>query len=187
MKKTISLIVVLKIVSIATCAVADAQSSPKRRTPALTNDDLGSVSREMVSSPADSDVQPSTKVQPEVVRGQVQWHRDLRRAFEIARADDKLVIADVYTDWCGWCRKMDQNIYSNPAIAALSRQQVFLKINAEDRGQGQYFAQQMRVKGYPTTIVLDGSGRVLNVSEGYISSPEAFVRLVEQARAAQGK
>jgi thiol:disulfide interchange protein len=111
----------------------------------------------------------------------------LRRALEVARADGKLVVADVYTDWCGWCKKMDTTIYSDPAIVALSKHQVFVKLNAEDRGQGQSFAEQLGVKGYPTTIVLDGQGRVLNAAEGYIASPRAFLEFVEHARAAQGK
>jgi thiol:disulfide interchange protein len=102
---------------------------------------------------------------------------------EVARTEDKLVVADVYTDWCGWCKKMDQTIYSDPAIVALSRHQVFVKVDAEDGGEGQRFAQQMRVKGYPTTIILDGQGNVLKVARGYIDSPRTFEQLVQDARA----
>lgn len=182
MRKTSVFILGTVIASIAICALTSAQSSPKRRTPALTNDDLGSA-REAVRPSAESEVQPSASKDPEVVRGTIAWHRDLRRAIEVARAEGKLIVADVYTDWCGWCKKMDKTIYSDPAIVALSRQQVFVKVNAEDRGQGQNFAEQMRVKGYPTTIILDGNGRVLNIAEGYIASPQAFGELVQEARA----
>jgi uncharacterized protein YyaL (SSP411 family) len=135
--------------------------------------------------PIAEESQPTERAKPEVVRGPIQWHRDLRSAFETANADGKLVIVDVYTDWCGWCKRMDQTIYSNSAIAGLSRQHAFVKVNAEDGGQGQKFAEQMRVTGYPTTIILDGRGRVLNVAEGFIASPKAFVALVEEARASQ--
>jgi len=182
MRKTSALILGTVIASIAICALAGAQSSPKRRTPVLTNDDLGSA-REVVRPSAETEVQPSASRDPEVVRGTIAWHRDLRRAIEVARAEGKLIVADVYTDWCGWCKKMDKTIYSDPAIVALSRQQVFVKVNAEDGGQGQNFAEQMRVKGYPTTIILDGNGRVLNIAEGYIASPQALGELVQEARA----
>jgi len=187
MKRTSSLLLGTLIASIAICALANAQSSPKRRTPVLTNDDVGSVPREVIGVPAESVVRPSNLAKPEASRGPIEWHRDLRRAFEAAESDGKLVIVDVYTDWCGWCKKMDQNIYSNAMIAGLSKQQVFVKVNAEDRGQGQKFAEQMRVKGYPTTIILDGKGRVLNVAEGYISTPQAFLALVQEAQAAQAR
>lgn len=185
MRKTPALNLGMVIASIAICALANAQSSPKRRTPVLTNDDLGSTAREVVRSPAEGEIQPSAGREAELVRGQIVWERDLRRAIEAARADAKLIVADVYTDWCGWCKRMDKTIYSDPAIVALSRQQVFVKMNAEDRGEGQSFAQQMGVHGYPTTIVLDGQGRVLNVAEGYISSPQKFLELVERARTSQ--
>ena len=185
LRKTPALILGTVIVSIALCALTGAQSSPKGRTPALTTDDLGSAAREVVRIPAENETQPSAGRDPEVVRGAIAWHRDLRRAIEVAKSEGKLIVADVYTDWCGWCKKMDKEIYSDPAIVALSRQQVFLKVNAEDGGEGQSFAEQMRVKGYPTTIILDGNGRVLNIAQGYIASPQAFGALVQKARSAQ--
>jgi thioredoxin 1 len=183
MRKTTALILGTVIVSIALCVLTGAQSSPKRRTPVLTTDDLGSAAREVVRMPTENETQPPAGRDPEVVRGAIAWHRDLRRAIEVARAEGKLIVADVYTDWCGWCKRMDKTIYSDPAIIALSRQQVFLKVDAEDRGEGQSFAEQMRVKGYPTTIILDGNGRVLNIAQGYIASPRAFGALVQEARA----
>ncbi len=185
MRKTPALILGTVIASITICAISSAQSNSKRRTPILTNDDLGSMAREVVPSPAESEIQPPTSREPEVVGGPIVWQRDLRRAIEAARDGGKLIVADVYTDWCGWCKRMDKTIYSDPAIVALSKQQVFVKMNAEDRGEGQSFAQQMGVHGYPTTIVLDGQGRVLNVAEGYISSPQEFLKLVERARTSQ--
>ena len=183
MRKTPALILGTVIVSITLCALSGAQSSPKRRTPVLTNDDLGSTAREVMAMPTESEAQPPASRDPEVVRGTIAWQRDLSRAIEVARGEGKLIVADVYTDWCGWCKKMDKEIYADPAIVALSRQQVFLKVNAEDGGEGQSFAEQMRVKGYPTTIILDGNGRVLNIAQGYIASPQAFGALVQAARA----
>lgn len=180
MKKKIALIPGTFIVSIVILAIAGAQSSQKRRTPVLTTDDLGST-RESVSSPPETEVQPTPSRNQEMVRGAINWHRDLRKAMEIAKAEDKIVVVDVYTDWCGWCKKMDRTIYADPAVVALSRQQIFVKVNAEDRGQGQHFAQQMRVKGYPTTIILNGYGKVLNIAQGYIATPKAFGELVQEA------
>lgn len=185
MIKTLALFMGTVIVAIAICALTSAQSSPKRRTPVLTNDDLGSAPREVVRLPADTVVQPSTNRDPGVARGSITWQRDLRRAIEVAQAEGRLIVADVYTDWCSWCKKMDKEIYSDPAVVALSRQQVFVKVNAEDRGEGQSFAEHMGVSGYPTTIVLDGQGKLLSVAEGYIPSPQAFLQLVERARAAR--
>ena len=187
MIKTLALFLGTVIAAIAICALTSAQSSPKRRTPVLTNDDLGSAAHEAAPMPSVIETQPSASRDREVIRRPIAWRFDLRRAFQIAKADNQLIVADVYTDWCGWCKMMDKTIYSNPAIVALSRESVFVKVNAEDRGEGQSFARDMGVKGYPTTIILDGQGRVLDVAEGYISSPQAFLQLVERARAAQAR
>jgi thiol:disulfide interchange protein len=181
MKKLPALILTAVIASIAICALASPQSSAKRRTPALTNDDLDAASAS-APLPSESEVRLSVKERA-ALSGAIAWQRDLHRAGEAARAEGKLIVADVYTDWCGWCRKMDETIYSDPAIVALSRQQVFVKVNAEDRGEGQRFAQQMGVRGYPTTIVLDAQGKVLNITRGYIASPRAFGKLVQEALA----
>jgi thiol:disulfide interchange protein len=181
MKNISALILVAIIASIAICALASPQSSTKRRTPALTSDDLDAASTS-VPSPSESEVRLSIK-DAAAAPGAIAWQRDLRRAAEVARAEGKLIVADVYTDWCGWCKRMDQAIYSDPAIVALSRQQVFVKVNAEDGGEGQRFAQEMGVHGYPATIVLDAQGRVLNLANGYIASPRAFGKLVQEALA----
>lgn len=183
MRKTPVPVLGIIMVSIALCGLTGAQSNAKKRTPVLTNDDLGSVARETVSELTETEAQPRASREPEAARGAIVWQRDLRRAVELASAEGKLVVADVYTDWCGWCKKMDQNIYSDPAIATLSRQQVFVKVNAEDRGDGQRFAEQMGVRGYPTTVILDAQGRVLNIARGYIASPRAFGKLVQEALA----
>ena len=181
MKKIAALILGTLIVSILVLAVVGAQSGTKRRTPVLTTDDLGSA-RETASPSVESEVQPSVSRNAEVARGSIAWHRDIRQAIETARGEDKIVVVDVYTDWCGWCKKMDKTIYADPAIVALSRREVFVKVNAEDGGQGQQFARQMRVRGYPTTIFLDGQGNVINIARGYIDSPTAFGELVQEAK-----
>src|SRR6266851_2279433 len=188
MRKTTALMLGTVFASLAFSGLTVGQSSPTKRTPLLTNDDLRSESREVVASPAEpgeNNALPPKTRDPEIGRGSITWQRDLNRAFDVAKAEGKLIVVDVYTDWCGWCKKMDKTVYADPAVVALSRRQVFVKVNAEDRDQGQAFARQMGVSGYPTTIILDGQARVLHVAEGYIASPQAFLELVEKARASR--
>jgi len=174
------------IACVAVCALAVGQSSSRRRTPALTNDDLGSGSREVVTAPADIASPTSAPFKTgDAQGGGIAWHRDLRRALQVARAEGKIIVADVYTDWCGWCKRMDKTVYVDQSVVAISREQVFVKLNAEDRGEGQSFAREMGVTGYPTTIVLDGQGKVLHVAKGYIASADAFIEMVERAHAAR--
>ena len=111
----------------------------------------------------------------------ISWQRDLDRALGLAKANHGKVVVDVYTDWCGWCKKMDQTIYTDPKVIALSTRYVFLKLNAEDGGQGQRFASRLEVNGYPTTIILDENGRSLNSFAGYPPSIQRFISLIENS------
>lgn len=147
-----------------------AQENAKRNTPKLTNDDLkGSTSINPGSSTAQTN-------------GTIQWHNDLDRALNLAKANHNRVVVDVYTDWCGWCKKMDKTIYTDPKVVALSSRYLFVKLDAEDGGQGQRFATKMDVHGYPTTLILDESGRSLQRVPGYPPSVEQFVSMIESAR-----
>ena len=46
----------------------------------------------------------------------VKWYT-LEEAQKLNAKNPKKIIIDVYTDWCGWCKKMDQATFGNPAIA----------------------------------------------------------------------
>jgi hypothetical protein len=62
---------------------------------------------------------------------------------------------------------------------------VFLKIDAEDGGQGQQFAQRMGVRGYPTTIILNSDGKKLKAESGFMGTPERFIQFVKSAQSSK--
>jgi thiol:disulfide interchange protein len=113
----------------------------------------------------------------------ISWEHSLRSALRTASDQNKVIVVDLYADWCGYCKRMDKTVYSDPKVAALGSEVVFLKLNADDRGEGQQFARQNRVTGLPTTIILDHRGSVVNKRTGYIGSPDQFISLVEGSKA----
>ena len=42
-----------------------------------------------------------------------------------AKKSNKKLLVDVYTDWCGWCKKMDASTYGNAEVAAYLNQQYY--------------------------------------------------------------
>ncbi len=64
---------------------------------------------------------------------------DFNDALKKAKDENKRVIVDVYTDWCGWCKKMDTDAYGNKKVKNLIKNNfVFIKLNAESDNKLKY-------------------------------------------------
>ena len=68
----------------------------------------------------------------------VSW-RSWDRGLEEARVSGRPVLVDGYTDWCGWCRRMEADVYSRPEVRDyLSRKFVTVKLDAEAPDPARY-------------------------------------------------
>ena len=103
-----------------------------------------------------------------------------------AMQSDKLIFVDVYTDWCGWCKKLDKDVYSRDDIRSyLDEKFVSVKLNAEDNSTSVTIAEQeltyaqlasaYGVRSFPTTLFLLSDGKLLYALRGY-HPPERFMK-----------
>lgn len=100
------------------------------------------------------------------------------QAVKTARAENKLIMVDVYTDWCTWCKKLDKDVYPDPKVRAeLAKYFTATKLNAEAdtkhefQGESlteQQIASKLQVSGYPTIIFLDPKEAVVQQIGGYV-------------------
>ena len=107
----------------------------------------------------------------------VNWQNDLDKALQDARSKGMPVMADFYTSWCGWCKKLDSDTYSNNDVNELSRKFVCVKVDGD---KDQALARKYGVRGYPTVIFLDYDGKVIDTSVGY-AGPDRFIKLMNDA------
>jgi thioredoxin-related protein len=111
------------------------------------------------------------------------WNAGLKEADNSHRP----VLVDVYTGWCGWCKRMDRDVYQRTDVRDyLTRKFVTVKLDAETddaaRYEGKAFtyrtlASRFRVSGYPTTIFLASSGEHLANVPGYIPADRFLLLL----------
>lgn len=87
-----------------------------------------------------------------------------------ARDQNRLLLVDVYTDWCGWCKKLDREVFGDARVAEAARELVAVRVNAEKGGEK--VADRFGVQGYPTVLFVDGSGKVVKRVDGYVDVPE---------------
>ena len=103
-------------------------------------------------------------------------------ALEQAAAEEKLVLIDVYTDWCGPCKLMDLNVFTDPKVGAYFNDRfVSIKRNQEaEVFDGPELIGPNEVRELPTYLFIGAQGEHVHKGTGYFE-PAAFVRLGEAA------
>jgi thiol:disulfide interchange protein len=95
---------------------------------------------------------------------------DFSAALSRAKKEKRLVMVDFYTDWCGWCKKLDKETFGDARVAEALRDVIPIRLNAEKGGEA--VAEQYRVRGFPTVIFISGTGEVVEKVEGYVGADE---------------
>jgi protein disulfide-isomerase len=122
------------------------------------------------------------------------WQTDYAAALRRAAREEKLVLLNFTgSDWCGWCVRLEAAVFSKPEFLAYADQHlVLLKVDfprkkrlpPAEAAQNARLQQQFTVRGYPTLIVVDSTGRkIAEIDPSARSSPRAFIAAFErQAR-----
>jgi thioredoxin-related protein len=128
--------------------------------------------------------------------GQVKakWYT-LNEALELQKTHPRKILIDIYTDWCGWCKKMDAETFNHPVISNYINQHFYpVKFNAEgsdsitfanhkfiNEGKGSrsthqfamaLFQAQNLQPAYPSIAYLDENLQLIRVWSGYWTAPQ---------------
>lgn len=105
--------------------------------------------------------------------GAIAWRTSLPAAQAEAKQSHKLLMVDFYTSWCGYCKKLDAETYTDANVIKLSGQVVTVKVDAEREGKS--LAQKYGVRGFPTILFLNETGGVEGMIDGYLP-PDGFAK-----------
>ena len=95
-----------------------------------------------------------------------------------AGKEKKPYIVDFYTDWCGYCKKLDATTFRDPNVVEMMNSGfITYKLNAEKR-VGRSMARKHQVKGYPTLIIFNHDHTVLKIVPGYYGAQD-FLNIIK--------
>jgi protein disulfide-isomerase len=146
--------------------------------------------RQILHQPA---VQPPDMTRPKeapAAGGEAVWRTDYPGALQQAKAENKLVLLDFTgSDWCGWCKKFEQDVLSTPKFAAYAgRKLQLVRLDFPHhtpqpdalRRANAALSNQFKVDGFPTFVLLNGDGKELGRQDGYMEGgPDAFIAELE--------
>ncbi|WP_439482276.1 thioredoxin family protein [Cyclobacterium plantarum] len=107
----------------------------------------------------------------------ITWY-SFEEVIDKVEEQPKMVLVDVYTDWCGWCKKMDRETFTDKKVISYVNENFYaVKLNAEDakkkfkfRGKEyseEEMARAMRVRSYPNFIIMDAAMENITPLPGY--------------------
>lgn len=83
-----------------------------------------------------------------------------------AKAEDKLLFVDAFAKWCGPCKAMAKNVFTQEKVGTyFNRNFINLKLDMEE-ADGITFGHKYPVSAYPTLFFLDGDGKVIKSVRG---------------------
>ena len=98
----------------------------------------------------------------------------------LAQKSNKIIFLDAYTDWCGWCKVLDKETFTNKEVIDFINLN-FIPVKYEmETGFGKTLAMKYRVRGFPSQLFFSPDGKLIYTSSGYMP-PKAFIEMLTKA------
>ena len=119
------------------------------------------------------------------------WLAGVPQAMDQARRENKLLLLDFTgSDWCGWCKKLDADTFSQPEFIDYARKNLVLvevdfprqKPQSDElKEANKALKEKYAVKGFPTLVALKPDGTVLWKQTGYLAGgPNTMIAKLDE-------
>lgn len=120
-----------------------------------------------------------------VLAGELTWYTSMDKAKEVAAKEDKVILVNFTgSDWCGWCIRLDKEVFSKDSFQKYAQDNLVLlkldfpkykSIPADEERANFQLKNKYRISGFPTILLVDGQENVL-LRTGYKrGGPESYV------------
>ena len=123
---------------------------------------------------------------------QPEWTTDVPAAKAKAKAEDKLVLLDFTgSDWCGWCIKLNKEVFSTPEFVEYAKNKLVLvevdfpekkELSAQLKKANEALKNKYNIEGFPTIIVLNGNGKKVETLGYMAGGPKAFIAALDKIK-----
>ena len=121
------------------------------------------------------------------------WTDDFEAAKEQAEKEGKLLLVDFSgSDWCGWCKKLDTEVFAQPEfLKGVKKDFVLVMVDSpKDKAllsekaakQNPELVKKYGISGYPTVLIMDAAGEVLEKTGYRDGGAKAYVKYLKDVR-----
>ena len=104
-------------------------------------------------------------------QAKIRWYT-IQEVEKLSKTAPRKVMIDVYTDWCVWCKRMDEMTFSHPVIVAyINRHYYPVKLNAESK-------ENITFRGQVFKYVANGTGGYNELAAGLLNGRLSFPSIV---------
>jgi len=124
-----------------------------------------------------------------------KWMTDFAVSKEKAAAEGKAMLLNFTgSDWCGWCIKLDEEVFSKKAFQDYASENLVLvevdfprgkRLPEEQLDKNYALAEKYGVRGYPTIVLLSSEGELLATTGYRRGGPELYVEHLKELLAAK--
>lgn len=108
------------------------------------------------------------------------FHGTWQEVLDQSKKERKLIFVDAYTTWCGPCKMMSRNTFTDAEVGRVyNKNFVNYKFDME-KGEGPEFARKYGITAYPTLFFINYKGEVVHKVVGY-RAPDRFLQEAEVA------
>lgn len=117
------------------------------------------------------------------------WQTDYAAALKQAAAENKYVLVDFSgSDWCGWCMRLDREVFSQPEFQDYAKENLILVLLDFPRSkpqtdalkeQNNKLAEKYGIQGFPTVLILDPQGKVIERTGYQPGGAAAYVEMIK--------
>lgn len=130
------------------------------------------------------------KSEEDAASTEAKWLTDYDKAVKLAKKEDKLLMLDFTgSDWCGWCIKLDKEVFSKPEFKEWAGKKFVLvkldfprtiKLSAKVKKQNEKLQKRHGVQGFPTILVLDKNEKTVARLGYERGGPDNWISIAEQ-------